>query len=165
MSEPISGPMNKPQAPDDIATGGRQDDPDRLVESAGVAWNGREHRRLERYPVAGSRPIALRPLGPDGQPAGSWMLADILDISLGGLCLLITGSLELQPGQMLELDLRSHPNFPWVRVTVQTRWWISADSFSTLGLSFEPQLTTIPRLAMERRGQRRDPNQAVWATD
>jgi hypothetical protein len=48
---------------------------------------------------------------------------------------------------------------------VQTRWWISADSFSTLGLSFEPQLTTIPRLAMERRGQRRDPNQAVWATD
>ena len=165
MSEPISGPMNKPQAPDDIAAGGRQGDPDRLVESTGVAWNGREHRRLERYPVAGSRPIALRPLDPDGQPAGSWMLADILDISLGGLCLLITGSLELQPGQMLELDLRSHPNFPWVRVTVQTRWWISADSFSTLGLSFEPQLTTIPRLAMERRGQRRDPNQAVWATD
>jgi hypothetical protein len=165
MSEPISGPMNKPQAPDDIAAVGRQDDPDRLVESEGEVWNGREHRRLERYPVAGSRPIALRPLGPDGQPAGSWMLADILDISLGGLCLLITGSLELQPGQMLELDLRSHPNFPWVRVTVQTRWWISADSFSTLGLSFEPQLTTIPRLAMERRGQRRDPNQAVWATD
>jgi hypothetical protein len=157
--------MNKPQAPDDIAAGGRQDAPYRLVESAGVAWNGRERRRPERYPVVGSRPIALRPLDPEGQPAGAWMLADILDISLGGLCLLITGSLELQPGQMLELDLRSHPNFPWVRMSVQSRWWISADSFSTLGLSFEPQLTTIPRLAMERRGQRRDPNQAVWATD
>ena len=97
MSEPISGPMNKPQAPDDIATGGRQDDPDRLVESTGVAWNGREHRRLERYPVAGSRPIALRPLDPDGQPAGSWMLADILDISHGGLALLLSASAAFPP--------------------------------------------------------------------
>ena len=165
MSEPTSGPMNNPQATDSIAAVGRQDEPDLLAESQGVAWNGREHRRLERFPVAGTRPIALRPLDPDGQPAGSWVLADILDISLGGLCLLINGSLELQPGQMLELDLRSHPGFPWVRVTVQTRWWINADSFSTLGLSFERQLTTIPRLAMERRGQRRDPNKAVWATD
>ena len=164
MNGPIGGSMNKPQSPDDNVAVRRQHDSDFLEGPEDVAWNGCEQRRLERYPVAGSRPIALRPLDSDGQPAGPWILADILDISVAGLCLLITGSLDLQPSQKLELDLRSHPNFPWHRVAVQARWCVSAESFSTLGLCFDQPLTAIPRLAMERRGQRRDLNQAHWAT-
>jgi hypothetical protein len=137
-----------------------------LVESDAESWGGRELRRLERFPVAGSRPIALRPLDAQAQPSGPWVLADILDISLGGLCLLLAAdSLSLQPGQLLQLDLRSHPNFPWVRVDVEARWWISSDSFATLGLAFPYQLESIPRLELERRGQRRDPNQDPWAND
>lgn len=126
-------------------------------------WGGRENRRLERFPALGTRPIALRPLAASGAPAGPWVLADILDISLGGMCLLVTGSLHLDVGQALLLDLRSHPSFGQVRLEVQARWWALTDSFSTIGVRFPGELASLPHLELERRTVRRDPNREPWA--
>lgn len=136
-----------------------------FADTPSSEWNGPEARKLERFPVQGTRPIAMRPLGPDGQPAGPWVLVDILDISLGGLCLLVSGPLELERGQHLQLDLRSHPDFRALRLEVVARWWMSSDSFSTLGISFPYQLSTIPELDLERRRDRRDPNLDSWASE
>lgn len=136
-----------------------------LAETQESDWSGPEARRLERFPVQGTRPIALRPLQPSGEPAGPWVLADILDISLGGLCLLVTGSLALERGQHLLLDLRAHPGFGLKRQEVEARWWMSADSFSTLGIAFPVPLASIPELALERRSVQRDPNTEAWAND
>ena len=128
-------------------------------------WSGPDARKLERFPVQGTRPIAMRPLGPDGAPIAPWVLADILDISLGGLCLLVSGPLVLERGQHLQLDLRSHPDFGVLRFEVEARWWMSSESFSTIGVAFPVQLRTIPELELERRGVRRDPNLDGWASE
>lgn len=129
-----------------------------IVEGADSTWNARDKRRLRRYQVAGSRPVLLRPVIPQSEEELPWLVADILDISLGGLCLLLSGGLELSADQCVELDLRAHPQFPWTRLTVEVRWWISAGTFTTLGIVFPAPLPSIPRLEQERRGVRRDPN-------
>jgi hypothetical protein len=146
-----AGPLPVPAEPDAV-------DAVCFVDKPSTNWAGPESRKLERFPVQGTRPIAMRPLHADGTPSGPWALADILDISLGGLCLLVTGPLALERGQPLELDLRSHPDFGVQRLQVEARWWMSSDSFSTLGIAFSTPLAAIPELALERRGVRRDPN-------
>jgi hypothetical protein len=75
-----------------------------------------------------------------------------------------SSSAESLPSKRLELDLRSHPGFPWIRVEVEVRWWIGTEGFATLGVAFDSQLQEIPSLEMERRGQPRDPNNALWAS-
>jgi len=75
-----------------------------------------------------------------------------------------SSSAESLQSKRLELDLRSHPGFPWIRVEVEVRWWIGTEGFATLGVAFDSQLQEIPSLEMERRGQPRDPNNALWAS-
>jgi hypothetical protein len=129
-----------------------------IFEQSDAHWAAPEKRRMRRYQVAGSRPVLLRPVVAEGQDEQPWLVADILDISIGGLCLLISGNVELDSEQQVELDLRAHPQFPWTRLTVEVRWWISAGTFTTLGIVFPVPLAGIPRLEQERRGVRRDPN-------
>ncbi len=136
-----------------------------LGPPAGGEWLGREHRRLERYPVQASRPIAVRLLDAEGQPRGPWFLADILDISRGGLCLLVSGPLELPTDQRLQLDVRCHPDFGTLRLESIVRWCMSSSSFTTLGIAFLAALPRVPRLELERRTVRRDPNSEAWAQD
>lgn len=119
-------------------------------------------RRFERFHVAGCRTIACRSLPLGQQLAGPWVPADILDISRGGLCLLLPSPLELQPGEPLQLDLRAHPAFGTPQATVRARWAGRSLVAPTLGVAFEPQLSAIPRLEPERRAARRDPNVAPW---
>lgn len=128
-------------------------------------WLGEEHRRLERYPVQASRPIAVRLLDANGQPQGRWFLADILDIGRGGLCLLVSGPMELPTDQPVQLDVRCHPDFGQLRVECLARWCRSSIGFTTLGLAFKEVLPRIPRLELERRTVRRDPNDEAWAQD
>lgn len=136
-----------------------------LEEEPSIGWSGHAARQHERFPVHGIRPISMRPLGDDGLPSGPWLLVDILDISLGGLGLLMSGPQSLVEGQALELDLRSHPDFGVLRMQVELRWSISAKNFTTLGVSFASNLPEIPRLELERRTVRRDPNLSKWALD
>ena len=140
------------------SSGESQFDSGCILEQAGVNWDGPNKRRMRRFQVAGSRPVFLRSAEAGDEGEGQWLVADILDMSLGGLCLLIADSLDLKPEQRVELDLRPHPQFPWLRVTVEVRWWINAGSFTTLGVVVPAPLETIPRLEQERRGSRRDPN-------
>ena len=129
----------------------------------GDQWLGHEQRRLERFPVQASRPIALRLLDEHLEIQGNWVLADILDISLGGLCLMLSGSLKLQAGQTVQLDLHAHPDFGDVRLNGQVRWCRSAAGFTTVGVAFPTPLTRLPRLELERRSKQRDPNEESWA--
>ncbi|MFM7313926.1 MAG: PilZ domain-containing protein [Cyanobium sp.] len=129
------------------------------------SWIGREHRRLERFQVQASRPIALRLLDERGQPEGLWLLADILDISRGGLCILLSGPLQLRNEQALQLDVRSHPSFGTLRLEADVRWCSCSSSFTTIGVAFRQTLPEIPRLALERRSVRRDPNTEPWALE
>ena len=136
-----------------------------FADASSSDWGGPEARKLERIPVQGTRPIAMRPMGPAGTASAPWVLADILDISLGGLCLLVSGPMVLQRGQHLQLDLRSHPDFGVFRLEVEARWWMSSESFSTIGIAFPVPLRTIPELELERREERRDPNHDNWALE
>jgi hypothetical protein len=129
-------------------------------------WLSQEHRRLERYPVQASRPIAVRLLDDNGQPQGRWFLADILDISRGGLCLLLSGPMQFQAEQRLQLDLRNHPDFGQQRLECLVRWSHNTTiSFCSLGVVFQEVLPRVPRLELERCGVRRDPNTEAWAQD
>ena len=128
-------------------------------------WLGQEHRRLERYPVQASRPIALRLLDAGGQPQGRWFLADILDISRGGLCLMVSGPMQLPAEQRLQMDVRCHPDFGLLRLESVVRWCRSSIAFTTLGLAFLEALPRVPRLELERRTVRRDPNTETWANE
>lgn len=136
-----------------------------LAAPAAGEWLGRDHRRLERYPVQASRPIALRLIDDIGQPQGRWFLADILDISRGGLCLLVSGPMQLPGAQRLQLDVRCHPDFGRHRLESEVRWCRSSISFTTLGLAFLELLPKVPRLELERRTTRRDPNEETWAQE
>lgn len=131
---------------------------------AGGEWLGVEHRRLERYPVQASRPIALRLLE-EGRPQGPWLLADILDISRGGLCLMLSGALALPSRQRLQLDVRVHPDFGVQRLEGEVRWCHGSARFTTLGVAFLQSLPALPRLELERRSVRRDPNEEAWAAE
>ena len=136
-----------------------------LSSPTGSEWLGREHRRLERFQVQASRPIALRLLDGEGRSQGQWMLADILDISRGGFCLLLSGPLQLPIGQRLQLDVRCHPDFGSHRLESEVRWARSSASFTTVGVAFKDTLPRVPRLELERRSVRRDPNTEPWANE
>jgi hypothetical protein len=163
--------MVEPQATGEIGGGAGQriqapDDECVLMGSpAGGEWLGREHRLLERFQVQASRPIALRLLDGEGRPEGRWILADILDISRGGFCLLLSGPLELPVAQKLQLDVRSHTDFGTLRLESEVRWCRSSASFTTLGVAFRDTLPRVPKLALERRNTRRDPNTEPWANE
>jgi len=136
-----------------------------LAPSSDETWLGREHRRQERHPVQASRPIAARLLDADGQPQGRWFLTDILDISCGGLCLLVSGTIQLPTDQRLQLDVRCHPDFGALRLECVVRWCRGSIGFTTLGLAFREPLPRLPRLEVERRTVRRDPNDEAWAQE
>jgi hypothetical protein len=145
------------------------DDNSALLTESGASqsreWLGHEHRRLQRFPVQASRPIALRKLDAEGGLVGRWLLVDILDISKGGMCLMISDSHDFHQGQRLMLDVRSHPGFGVQRLQVQVRWSRRSFSFTTFGVSFLEQLPALPRLETERRTERRDPNDEAWAQE
>lgn len=130
-----------------------------------VGWKGVEQRRHERLPVQASRPIALRLLDVRLRPCSRWLLADILDISQGGMCLMVSEVQPFELGQWLSLDVRSHPAFGQLRIEVSLQWFVHAHGFTTLGVSFLAPLPQVPRLEVERRTVRRDPNEEAWATE
>lgn len=120
----------------------------------------RRHPRLVAPPC---RPITVRCLvGGEADPQ-PWLYADILDISLGGLCLLITAELALELGQRFSVDFRAH-RLPDAGershscLTASLRWFVHSGYVSTLGLGFEQPLAALPELLPERRQRLRDPN-------
>ncbi|MFZ0409360.1 MAG: PilZ domain-containing protein [Cyanobium sp.] len=132
-----------------------------LSESAAAQareWLGHEHRRLRRFPVQASRSIALRELDAQQAPVGPWLPVDILDISTGGLSLMVSGSHQFPAGQHLLLDVHTHPGFGLPRLEVEVRWCCPSLSFTTFGVNFLEPLAALPRLELERSSELRDPS-------
>lgn len=116
-------------------------------------------RRYSRVAVESCMPLGLQLIDDRGQPFSPWTLADILDISLGGLCLLLDRDFPLPEGQLpswVRLDLRHQPGFgiPWlpasIRASAKSQYALS------LGVAFERALITLPTLVPCRRSQRRE---------
>ena len=109
--------------------------------------------------------VALRELDGEQGFVGRWLLVDILDISKGGMCLMVSDAHHFLADQHLMLDLRAHPDFGVLRLEVKVRWCRCSRSFTTFGVSFLEALPVVPRLEMERRSERRDPNDQPWAQE
>lgn len=123
-------------------------------------------RRHPRQAAPPCRPVTVR-VDPDGLaaagvPSGRWFYADILDISSGGLCLLITDTQDLEVGLPVAVDFKSH-RLPAAfagetQVTATLRWFVRSGPVTTMGLGFLEPLPALPELLPERRHRLRDPN-------
>lgn len=83
-------------------------------------------------------------------PTAGCISADILDISLGGVCLLITENQELRIGQDLSLDFSSHrlPRALQSQSLIQARlrWYVRSGPVTTMGVGFAVPLPELPEL-------------------
>jgi len=83
-------------------------------------------------------------------PAAGCFSADILDISLGGVCLLITQNQELRIGQPVTLDFSAHrlPEVLQSRglVEARLRWYVCSGPVTTMGVGFAVPLKELPEL-------------------
>ena len=115
-------------------------------------------RRFERFVAPPCRPVPIQLLSPDGEPRTEWFYADILDISRGGLCLLITENHDLQVDQKLLVDFKVHRANDLHRVAGVVRWFVRSGIFATMGVGFSKPLPLLPQLLPERRNRLRNPN-------
>ena len=107
-----------------------------LWDQVGAPLNRRHDPRL---PVGSVLPVQLRAL-PEAAPPGAWLSADILDISHGGLALL--------------LDVSNHPGFAAVRLPATLRWSAPADGLGALqviGVQLDRPLPRVPPLVQSRK--------------
>ncbi len=125
------------------------------VETLGPDESDRVHQRLVAPPC---RPLPIQLLSAAGSPCSDWFYADILDMSVGGLCLLITGSNALEMGQGVVLDFKDHPGSKLQRLNGVVRWFVRAENVTTLGVGFSEPLRELPQLQAERRTRLRDLN-------
>ena len=107
-----------------------------------------ERRGAFRRPVEVSCSIALMLLDGQGEPASPWMVADILDLSLGGLCLLTHDRYNhpYASTSTLLLDLSTQPSFGVTELAATLRWYVKTDPVVTLGVAFEQPLPALPML-------------------
>jgi len=117
------------------------------------------HRRHERLVAPPCRPVPIQLLQPDGSPRTEWFYSDILDISLGGLCLLITESHAIEVGHGVLVDFKAHRSSDLHRVPGLVRWFVRSGSVTTMGLGFAEPLRDLPELLPERRHRLRNPNE------
>lgn len=116
-------------------------------------------RRLHaRSPVEACRPIGVQLINDDGSPACPWTLADILDISNGGFCLLITEhpDLPIKTLMRLRLDVRPHPGFGVDVLHGELRWFVNSGFVLSFGVGLDAPLADIPPLLPCRRSSRRE---------
>jgi hypothetical protein len=124
-------------------------------------------RRHVRTSVEATRSLALQHLDGDDQPISSWCSADILDISLGGLCLLVMQSFPLpdHEASRIRLDVRSQPGFGVENLAGQIRWFVQSGLVLTLGVGFDQPLERLPALLACRRATPRDLEPDVLESD
>ena len=115
------------------------------------------HRRYERLVAPPCPPVLIQLPSPGGEARTEWFYADILDISLGGLCLLISGNHDLQVGQTLQVDFNVHRTTDLHRVAGFVRWFVRSGTFTTMGVGFCEPLPQLPQLLPERRNSPREP--------
>ena len=115
-------------------------------------------RCFERFLALPCPPLLIQLPSPGCEARTQWFYADILDISLGGLCLLITENHDLQVGQRLLVDFKVHRATDLHRVAAMVRWFVRSGTVTTMGVGFSEALPLLPQLLPERRTRLRDPN-------
>ena len=121
-----------------------------LWDQAGEPLNRRHEPRLA---VGSVLPVQVRLL-PPGLPPGAWISADILDISHGGMALLVPRQEGGLIGQSLLLDVSDHPGFGVVRLPGVLRWCSAADGLGALqviGVQLVRPLPRVPPLVQRRK--------------
>ncbi|MCP9850976.1 PilZ domain-containing protein [Cyanobium sp. Morenito 9A2] len=106
--------------------------------------NRREHFRS---PIEVTRPIGLALASPQGEPISPWISADILDLSTGGLCLVLMAGQDFEPNAHLVLNLRSQPGFGIEQLPVGLRWFVKGGLLVSLGVGFDQPFERLPSLA------------------
>ena len=114
-------------------------------------------RRYERLVALPCPPVLIQLPSPGAEARTEWFYADILDISRGGLCLLITGNHDLQVGQRLLVDFKVHRANDLHRVAGLVRWFVRSGTVTTMGVGFSEPLPQLPQLLPERRNRPREP--------
>jgi hypothetical protein len=129
----------------------------RSSDGSGLKDQDDERRNTYRHPVEVCRPIGLQLLNGRRQPDTGWLLADILDLSLGGLCLLITEDTDhpFRPLHRVRLNVAAHPGFGVSALDGELRWFVKSDYVLTLGIGFDQPLASLPNLLPCRRSLRR----------
>ncbi len=126
--------------------GGREPPPLPPPPSFEVATilDGHDTRRHPRELPPPCRPIRVQ------LASNAWFSADILDISLGGLCLLITDPQDLCVDQPVTLDFAAHrlPDGLLNSGPVQARlrWFVRSGPVTTMGVGFFIPLPELPEL-------------------
>ena len=109
-----------------------------------VAGGERDILRHPREQAPPCRPLKVM------LPGAGCFSADILDISLGGVCLLITQNQELRIGQPVTLDFSAHrlPEVLQSRglVEARLRWYVRSGPVTTMGVGFDAALPELPEL-------------------
>ncbi|WP_168187964.1 PilZ domain-containing protein [Synechococcus sp. CB0101] len=121
-----------------------------LWDQVGQPLNRRHEPRMA---VGSVLPVQLRFL-PNGQPPGAWMTADILDISHGGMALLVPCLETTLVGEPLLLDVSQHPGFGAVRLPAVLRWSCPAGELGLLqliGVQLDQPLPRVPPLVQSRK--------------
>ena len=121
-----------------------------LWDQVGQPLNRRHEPRMA---VGSVLPVQLRFL-PNGQPPGVWITADILDISHGGIALLVPQLAEVRLGEQLLLDVSQHPGFGTVRLPAVLRWSRPAGELGVLqliGVQLDRPLARVPPLVQSRK--------------
>jgi hypothetical protein len=121
-----------------------------LWDQVGQPLNRRHEPRMA---VGSVLPVQLRFL-PSGQPPGAWITADILDISHGGMALLLPCLETTLVGEPLLLDVSQHPGFGAVRLPAVLRWSRPAGELGLLqliGVQLDQPLPRVPPLVQSRK--------------
>ena len=126
----------------------------------GAAGDGGEDRRGSfRNPVEAVRSIGLMLLDDTGYPASPWLVADVLDVSCSGLCLLVfeRPDAPFLPRFRVRLNVSMHPDFGVPELGASLRWFVRAglEHVVTLGVQFDRELPRPPILLACRRNQPR----------
>ena len=121
-----------------------------LWDKVGEPLNRRHEPRLD---VGSVLPVQVRCLPPGQQPS-AWLPADILDISHGGMALLMPHQPGELMGQPCVLDVSNHPGFGVVRLPGVLRWCRAADGLGVLqviGVQLDRPLPRVPPLVQSRK--------------
>lgn len=128
-------------------------------EPDGAVGGGDERRGAFRNPVEAVRSIGLMLLDDTGYPASSWLVADVLDVSCSGLCLLVFERADAPfcPRFRVRLNVSMHPDFGEPELAASLRWFVRAglEHVVTLGVQFDRELPRLPMLLACRRHQPR----------
>ena len=125
-------------------------------------FDGIDRRRFKRVEFPGARPIRLyAPESSQHSDLRGWVYADVINISLGGMCLALEANHVFEVNESVLLDFCDHQldaASPLAEpVMARIRWVDQSPPLLAIGVQFDSCIKAIPDLMSERRHSRRRP--------